>query len=282
MKEEAQALTEEGLAIARAGGDDGLAGWALHNLGFLLTLKGDYSGARSVLDESVELCRQVGDRVGEGMSLRDLGHIARLDGDYHRADELYMKSLSLLRVVGHRTNIVWTLQGIGYLARQMRDINRARSALRESSIVGEQVVQHFRIHSVSDWALGNLERSVGNYDEAALHLRAALAELERNLVHPGITWQTRYYVHSMATIYLQSGARDVGVRLAAFVADDYRDPVNNLREDIADHERALQEARVALGDDAFAVAWAAGKAMTIDVAVALALSKSTDHGTVLS
>ena len=40
----------------------------------------------------------------------------------------------------------------------------------------------------------------------------------------------------------------------------------------ADHEQALQAMRVAVGEEAFAAAWAEGRAMTLEEAVALALA----------
>ena len=45
------------------------------------------------------------------------------------------------------------------------------------------------------------------------------------------------------------------------------------RDDTARYERDLAAARAALGDDAFAVAWAAGAALTLEEAVAEALAE---------
>jgi hypothetical protein len=56
-------------------------------------------------------------------------------------------------------------------------------------------------------------------------------------------------------------------------AEALRDLTNTPRPpaDVADYDRTLAALRAALGEEAFAAAWAAGQAMSLDEAVALAL-----------
>jgi tetratricopeptide (TPR) repeat protein len=228
----------------------------------------DYASARAILEESVTLCRQVGDNFGVGMSLRDLGQLARLEGDYDRAAVLYGESLALLRAVGQRSNVGRTLVGIGYLARQQKNPGRARAAFVEClSLMREDgSLRGFRS---SHHALGELERSLGNFDEAASYLKGALSELKK-IGWIQFAWP---YLYSLGTLLLQRGSHARGLRLAAAVPLVELDPVNNLPDDIVDHDDAVQVARGALGEAAFAAAWAEGHAMTLEQAVSYALEE---------
>jgi len=265
---QARSWTEQCLAIARATGDRRLAGWALHDLGNIVTMERDYASARPILEESVTTCRQVGDKVGEGMSLRDLGHLARVEGDYERATVFYAESLAILRAVGHRWNILWTLLGIGYLARQQFDPGRARAAFQECRSIGYEDRDRYAI-AVALHALGELERSAGNFDEAVVYLKELVAELMKI----GRIDSVQYLLYPYGTLLLQRGSYARGVRLAAAVALFKPDPVNNLPDEVADHDAAIQTARAALGDVAFATTWAEGQAMTLPQAVAYALEE---------
>ena len=53
----------------------------------------------------------------------------------------------------------------------------------------------------------------------------------------------------------------------------YNDPEGNRIEWCAEVERPVAAARAALGEEAFAAAWAAGRALTIEQAVAEALAE---------
>jgi non-specific serine/threonine protein kinase len=263
---QSRSWTEQSLAIARATGDRRLAGWALHAFGTILILERDFASARVVLEESVAECRQVADKVGEGMSLRDLGHLARVAGDDDRAAALYDEALTILRRVGHRWNIRWTLLAIGYLARQQHDPGRARATLQEFLATGREDRDAFSI-AVSQIALGQLERSVGNYEEAGAYLKAGLRWVNTG----GQLQHDDALLFAYATLLLQRGFYVRGVRLAAAAPPSARNPVNTLPDDLVDHDAALQTARGALGDAAFAAAWAEGEAMSQAQAIADAL-----------
>jgi hypothetical protein len=77
-------------------------------------------------------------------------------------------------------------------------------------------------------------------------------------------------------LFLQRGADARGVRLAATAPRELLDPVNNLPEDVAAHEAALETARAALGEVAFVALWNEAPAMTSEQAVAYALEADAD------
>jgi non-specific serine/threonine protein kinase len=266
---QARAWTEECVALARAAEDRSLLARALVNLGSVYTLAKDYVTARAVLEESVALCREIGDRLWEGMSLRDLGQLARVTGDYGRAAQLYEESLANLRPLGHRRNILWGLIATGTLARQQHDPARARAAFKEGLAVAREEEDEDSSFLTLLRSLGELERSVGYFDEAERYLWDALVETQTR----GTVWHHgAFLLYSYATLLLQRGAWGRGVRVASAVPLARLNPVNTLPSDMTDHDAAIQAARTALGETAFAAAWAEGKSTTLEQAVAYALS----------
>jgi hypothetical protein len=79
-------------------------------------------------------------------------------------------------------------------------------------------------------------------------------------------------LESLATIALAEGEPERAARLlaaAATLRSATRTP--RLPQDRAQHEQDIANARSALGDDAFAAAWATGEAMPVAEAIADAL-----------
>ena len=178
-----------------------------------------------------------------------------------------------MRVVGHRSNVAWTLWGIAALARQQKDPARARAAHQEAlSLLREDGGKREWVGTILD--LSDLERSLGNFDQAKVYLTYGLQLLKRR----GWTQSYGYSLRRLATLLLESGSYVRGVRLAATVSLDALVPIYyvNLSEDLANHEAAIQTARVSLGEEAFAAAWDEGLAMTLDGALAEALSEGSD------
>jgi non-specific serine/threonine protein kinase len=262
---QSHAWNDECLAIARAVGDRRLAGQALLHLGNVLTIERDYGGAQAVLKESLALCREMGDQLWEGMGLRDLGHLARIAGDYERAATLYQGSLARLQAIGHRWNLILTLLPQGYLARQRNHPAEARLAFQRGLTISEEDGNPWRFIMLR--SLGEFERSLGKPVEAEQLLREVLLEARRH------GWTAMYPIalYTYSTLLLERGSGEPGARLAAVIPSESLDPVNSLPSDVQDHEAALQAARAAMGDAAFASVWAEGKAMTLEQAVVYAL-----------
>jgi tetratricopeptide (TPR) repeat protein len=205
------------------------------------------------------------------MSLRDLGHVARREGDFDRAAVLFEESLAIVRAVGHPTNVAWTVWGIAELARQQKDPERARLGFEESlTLFRKDKSNRLALSTMLD--LSEVERSLGNFDQAEAYLKDGLVEYKNQ----GWIQDSGYHLYRLATLLLQRGPNEPGVRLAAAVSRTRVAPSDNLRVDVADHDAAIQAARVALGDTAFATAWAEGQAMTLEQAVAYALKEPSE------
>ncbi|HEX5505153.1 MAG TPA: tetratricopeptide repeat protein, partial [Thermomicrobiales bacterium] len=204
---------------------------ALHNLGIVAYEEGDYARAVRHYEEALPVARALGLTYGTAFGLASLGDAVRALGDAPRAAALCAESLALFRQLGHTWGVALALTGLGDAAQARGDAARAAGLYRES------LAQSGR--------LGD-RRAVAEGLE-----RLARAELA-GAGDPGELRRAARLLGAAATL------RD---RL-----DAPRAPVHQ-----ADHERAVAAARGALGDAAFAAAWAAGERLTPDEALAAAL-----------
>ncbi len=125
-------LAREGVALARAAGDEPALGDALFAQGQASLHRGDLAAARRALEESYALSRRQGDLSRLGWTAGTLGDIARIAGDYARARPLYEEALAIVREQGGRGDLAAQLHNLGYVAVARGEAARARALLGES------------------------------------------------------------------------------------------------------------------------------------------------------
>jgi tetratricopeptide (TPR) repeat protein len=131
-QEEAMALAEEGLMIAREHDDLSAVGWALHAMGRVLHARVRYQEATVVLEQSLAMFRRMDDPVGCSYSSWFLGNALREQGDYPRAGSLYADALTFARRAGDSWAIASSLLQLGVLAHKNRHLEEASALLKES------------------------------------------------------------------------------------------------------------------------------------------------------
>jgi hypothetical protein len=128
----ANALLEEGLAIAREAGAARAVIDVLRGLGTLAVIERDYGQAHVLLGESLARSREAGYRFGVIAALQRLGPLARLEGDYPRARALLEEGIAAARAIGHQASVGCYLASLGNLARCEGDAVSARHLLQEA------------------------------------------------------------------------------------------------------------------------------------------------------
>ncbi|HET8626089.1 MAG TPA: tetratricopeptide repeat protein [Thermomicrobiales bacterium] len=229
----ARAMYEECLALRRARDDREGVVAALHNLGITAYERGDYATAVRHYEEALPLGRALGLTYGTAMGLVSLADAVRALGDAPRAAALGEEGLTLFRQIGHTWGVALALAGLGDAAQAQGDAARAAGLYRESLALSGRLGDR---RAVAE----GLERLAG----AEI---AAMAD-------PAGLW---------GAVRLLGAAAALRDHL-----DTPRPPVHQ-----ADHERAVAAARGALGDAAFAAAWADGERLTPDGALAAAVPR---------
>jgi predicted ATPase len=229
--EEAAALHEEGLEIARALDAPRHVAGCEHELAIDLLVGGsDLARARRLFESSLAGRRETGDVVGVTQTLSGLSAVVQAEGDLLTARALLTESLELARELGAQESIAGLLCNLVLLALEGvedLDIDWARACLRESLDLFRELGQPVFTGGSLE-ALAAVEHAAGNAPHAVLLLASAARMRE-----------------------------SVGASLAP--------------DELALHQRTSAALRSALGDAAYEDAWQAAGAMSPHAAIEAAL-----------
>jgi predicted ATPase/DNA-binding XRE family transcriptional regulator len=271
-------------------------------------LQDDLAQNRSLLEESLALFQAVEDDEGSGRAFQILGGNAREAGDFLRASQLFEAALALGRKVGNNRLVAGALQALGDMAREQGDYGAAHAAFEEAVALRQELGDQWAIggllcgmgdlaiyegdaahaqalhqkaialyQEIGDpvmvaWALRNLGRVVhlqGEHGQA----RALLVESLTLLHERGNPYQIGCCLDALAGVVSAQGQPEQAARL--FGAGQA------LRADLQwpwplgariDYECDLSIVRTHLDAATFAAAWAEGRAMSVEQAIAYALN----------
>jgi tetratricopeptide (TPR) repeat protein len=239
---------------------------ALNAAGGLAYRQGDYAQATVRFAESLALRRELDDASGVAATLNNLANLAQHQGDHTRAATLLRESIALKRAAGDRRGEAISLVNLGTVMRDQGDYAQAAALHEASLMLFRELGMPWGIAA----ALTNLGEAAylqGAWDVATACYRESLA-LARELGNKESIAQN---LEGLAAI---AGARGHVARAAQLFG-----AASALREaigvpvpaaDRALYERMLAQARAALALEAFAAAWAAGSALPLEDAMALA------------
>jgi predicted ATPase len=299
----AQAYLSEGLALFRALDDRAGIAAALNELGGFERWRGAYATAHAYHQESLALYRELGDQVGYGSSLYQLASIAQSQGDLDSARLYYGESMELFEQLGARGDWAWALQNVGATAAHQGDFAAAEAAFAESTAafyaLGDQ--------SGIAWSCYNRGFAALNRGDAAAYallseglalfravddtwgvswsltmlgaaaITRGVLDRARDWLQEGLTLHqqvvsTRGIIYSIEGFAQLAAACEQAERAARLFG-----AAEVLRAQIAAtlypaerpaYDRRIAAIRTRLGEMAFAAAWAAGRAMSLDQAIA--------------
>jgi predicted ATPase/tRNA A-37 threonylcarbamoyl transferase component Bud32 len=263
----ARALLEEALALFREVGDTGGRASALHHLASVLFYQGEYARAQALLEESLVLSRVVGDVQSHAASLMLLGWVLLFQGDLARAHPCLEESFAVSRKVGYKRNLGLSIYFLGVVTLIQGDVTAARSLLEESLVLFKEVGERGRIAEVLLGLGVLLSFSQGDYAAA----RALMEESLKIALELNYKWDIAGCLEGLAAVVAAQGepVRAVWFMSAAqALRQAIRTPLPSLSQ--AGHEFTMASVRTQLGEQAFDAAWAEGRAMTPEQALAKA------------
>jgi tetratricopeptide (TPR) repeat protein len=307
----AKLLCEEGRACFQELGDQRGLGWALYALG-LATRRQDAARAAEYHCQAEALFRAVGDEAGLALSVYEQGVTAYSQQDYARAAALEEAGLALLRAQGNRRFVADALGALGYCYRQQGNLVRARSLTAESLATfrelgdrwGEAWTARSLAHIVR--CLGDPEQAAPLYQSSILLFQEMARPREVGFALVGLgdvalalgdlDMAVRRYVDALSTLQQQHGMgegtgwllekfagvaamRGHGRRAARLLgaSEALRERINRPvppADRLDYYERLLLTVRSLLGEPALALAWAEGRALTPEQAVAEGLAEA--------
>jgi tetratricopeptide (TPR) repeat protein len=274
----ARCWTEEAVATGRQAGDAYLVAAASTNLGLVLKDQGEWELASTHLAEAITLNRALeGKPHAVKFPLVILAGLFARMGKLAEAGQLYEESLRHNRQLGDVEGTANSLYGLALAAGARGDYGSARQLGEESLRLYGSLNHQFGI----GWAhscLGNILRDTRDYGEALVHYQRSLRIwLERE-----DTVSAASVLEDFSLLLVKQDQWPLIARLLGAAAAFREDAHATLTpyEESQRHD-VLTACRAAIGEAEFEKAWAAGCALTLGQAVALALSEErSDAGAV--
>jgi predicted ATPase/DNA-binding SARP family transcriptional activator len=253
---------------------------ALFSLSFALVNRGDYELARTLCEEGLSLQQGLAQTSGLFDARYNRALIALFQGDFALANTLSQENLLLARKLGDARRIAVSRQLIGLSAAFQGDQGTARSHLEES-LATFQVLNEKGGMSRSLWGLGTLAFAQGNLEMAHDYYSQSLAmvvELNNRWALPHLLEACGWMAAARSRVEQESSNQESSNE-AAEKAARLLGSAEYLRQSLdiplppifADRSIDAQStARQVLGDDVFAIAWNAGRAMSLERAIAIA------------
>jgi predicted ATPase len=242
--------------------------WALCRAGCLARGLGDAERAQRHLDESLAIMRERDDQRGIAEVLMGLALVASHRGDLDAARALHEESLAILRTLEDTAGIAERLYHLGDLARSCGDLSETRALWEECQAMGQAA--GVRAGYVLT-ALAHLAREQGDDAEAARLLAIRLREAHEI----GQVRITGTLLYELAGLALAMGNLERAARLRGAAATQEEALARRAgsapargEPDSGVEDEVTTAARAALGAERFAAAWAYGRAMPLEQAVA--------------
>jgi predicted ATPase/class 3 adenylate cyclase len=241
---------------------------ALNAAAHLASLTGDRALERRRLEEALALHDALGDERGAALSRYNLATILVDDRQFETAREHAQRSLAEFEALGDKHYTLNARRFLAWMNAELGDIERFRE-LTEQNLELARAHGNKRIEARALGALCMLALDEGRPDDARVLLEESF-RIDREL---GFSIFVAIDLVRFAAISLARGDGGTAARLIAR-ADALREELGVALELWAanERERTLASVRSALEEAAFAQAWEEGRRLSLDEAVALALS----------
>lgn len=270
---EAAALLEEGLTVERSSSSPSQVNIAqlLNSLGTVALNQADYARAQKLYEESLTIQRKLGDEVGTALALNNLGTVISFQGNYGLAETRLQESLDRFQKLGIRWGSAYALGNLGRTALCRGDYARARALIEASLALCREMGDRDGIAECMA-RLGGVAAAQGETESAQRLYQESLTLYQQVGDRPGVA-ECLKELGKLAGA--QANVARAGHLLGAAEALREALGASLLPDECSNYDHTVAALRVWFGDGALMEAWAQGRAMAPEHAIALAL---TDKG----
>jgi tetratricopeptide (TPR) repeat protein len=256
---------EASLLLYHKAGNEVLLADALIDLGRTAYFQGDYARATEHAEQGLRLFRLQRNSYGIAYSLLSLGDAALGRSDVALARAHYHEALGLFHELAGQDDIAWTCWGLGRAAYVEGDYVQSSTLLEESLALFRELGNRQGIAGVLV-SLGEATRAQGQSGQAAAYFTESLLIADLVLGRKSLLADC---LSALAGIAGAQGRLEQAARLfgaATLLRESTR--ARSSLVDWATYEHDVTTVRAQLGTAAFAAAWAAGRALTLEQAIA--------------
>jgi len=240
----------------------------LNEGGWLIYWQGDYVAARSCWEEVLALARDAGDDLKMADVGILLGMTAEAQGEYDAARSILEISLRFFRAAEDKHHTAVTLLLLGGLDRTLNHTQQAAAQFAESLALQRELGDTWHC-AILLFNQGFLAQQLNEHEQAGTLFRASLNHM-REL---GDHWGISHCLRGLAGVAAARREPEQAARL--FGATETLLNITGMKLEPfeqSEHDQHIAVARAQLDEAAFAAAWAAGQAMSLDQAIAEAQS----------
>jgi len=260
----ARAWLQQSITLARALGDKAGHAYALHILVWMDLYQADPSDLRALSEESVALFREAGDRWGLATSLCTLGMAIIVTQDPNAATRVIAESLSISRELGNTWGLARALHYAGEVARFRGDDSQARNLYEESLTLYRELNHHGAV-ALTLHNLGYVAHHQGSPRRALMYFAEALGEH----IAYGDQQNIGYCLAGIAGMAANLEQTEAAARLFGAVDTIFEQLGATIWPiDKRECDRNLEGVRMRLGNDSFIAAFAMGRTLTLEDAIA--------------
>ena len=248
---------------------------ALDTCGFIHLACCNYEQAQRVLDEALCIARELDDIENLTWVLGRIGAVLTLQGEYKNAQPYLEEGLALAHEMGSvgQLAVAWCLSFLGDISLNRGEIENAESAYEESvaifRVLGNQSMLAF-----TDRRLGFLAQRRGDLIDATRLFEESL-RLNQAVNH---TQGIAACLAALAGAAAKQGEIARAARLfGATEAVVERTATPLYQYDQNEFDRNVEDVRTHLGDEQIAAAWSAGRSMSLEEAIAYAMTPLTQN-----
>jgi predicted ATPase len=243
---------------------------ALYGAGYMAFVQGDYAAVGPLFEESLAISRAAGDRAAQATALNGLGHAASHIRDYAAAQAFFGEGLALQHELKDPGGVATALNNLGLIATSRRDYALARAQMEESLALSRQLGDLWGVAT----ALNNLAlvaRGQQDYVAACALIAESLA-IRREL---GDKYGIAFCLAGLAAVIGALGVGPLGGARAARLFGAIEALLETMHARLEtvyrdEFEQTVAAVQAAIAPEAFAAAWAEGRAMTWQQAVTYA------------
>jgi predicted ATPase/class 3 adenylate cyclase len=263
--DEGRRWAEEVLALPGAAQRTAPRAKALTGLGGVAYWQEDLPTTGAAYEEALAIARELGDRLAEAEGLYNLSFVPAYEGDFDRAAALVEESRTMFEGLGVRRGVADTVWLLAIVARLEGDTRTARARAEESLRIHREIEDRFGMTDALH-VLGRIALADGDLSTAGSSFLEALANDERvgNRTGMGIV------LDNLAAKASAEGRQLRAVRLGGASEAIKEAAGGHAPPPFIGLPDPREVAREVLGEAAVAAAWAEGRAMTLEQALAYA------------
>jgi DNA-binding CsgD family transcriptional regulator/Tfp pilus assembly protein PilF len=249
---------------------DELRARACNAAGQLALFLNDKARARAFLDQGLSYSRRTGDLRELGDLLSSLGWALTVRGDYAEAEAAFRESVDLSLQAGHRGSAAWAFNGLGNLALRRGAFDEALANHQKGlDLFAAERDEQGVAFALTAFGLLYLQR--GDLERATASYRDSLAAYRALKSAGGVAAA----LDGLALVAIAQGDDRRAARLFGVAQATHSEPIVGVTAlNREQRDATVAAVRDRLGEAAFAAAWAAGRALTVDRAVAEASAQA--------